>query len=515
MTRGSRVLAMAGALMVAVGAGAPAFADPSTEPSAPAEVSADLSVEVAATEASIDGGTKPVRVTVRNDGPDTVSGAWVEVVIDDHPDPGVSLDPVPELGSRCEIAERADDPGNPRTIGCALGELRAGAVNHDIVLEFRHEGVAVGEAGTGTATVRSPSDPNPANDSDPFTLTVTGPGVDLAIRGPGEVTVAPGTTGAFSGEDFLVVTNEGGAAVDGFTLSLTLPRYASFVPEYENCSYTSDGRGMTCDHSGTDLPADARATLFPGGAPLHVKVASDAPGDVGLGRAEASVASPGAHARKGKTGHGGGVVRPSIVDASASGDQGPGDNSVDFAVFTGGDPADLAVTVVEPVIDGTDGETFEIPVTVENKGPGAVGAFTVTMTSSHESYLEKSSVPCRNTGDTNDFICDVDEVLAAGEKTTLTFTLTYGKSPGGSWPGRMGDVAVSGGPSDPDLSNNTVDGPLYSLNGSTGGGGGLPVTGASLGLAGVAALALLATGGGLVLLARRREASRAAATDPF
>ena len=500
-TTAKRVLALAGALMAVVGAGGPAFADPSTEPSTPAEVSADLSVEMASTEATVDGGTKLVRVAVRNDGPDTVAGAWVEVVVDDRPHPGVSLDPIAELHGRCEIV---DDPGQLRTVGCAIGELKAGAVNNEIVLEFRHEDVPVGEAGTGSATVISPTDPNPANDTDPFTLTITDPGVDLALFGPGEVTIAPGTTGGFSGDGFLVVTNEAGAAVDGFSLSMTLPKYASFVPEYENCSYTSDGRGMTCDYSDTDLPVDSWTTLFSGGTPLHVKVAGDAPGDVSLGRAEASVAALGAYARKGKNGHDG-TVATSTVDVTSARDQAPGDNAVDFGLCTGENPADLAVSVDKPVIDGTGGETFDIPVIVANKGPGAVGAFTVTMTSSHESYLEKSSVPCRKTADTNDFICDVEKGLAPGEELALTFTLTYGKSPGGSWPDRKGDVAVASASADPDVSNNTVDGPLYSLEGAAGGGG-LPVTGASLGIAGAAAVALLATGGGLVLMSRRRKA---------
>lgn len=332
-TTTKRVLALAGVLVVAVGVGGPAFADPGTEPSASAEVSADLSVEMASTEATVDGGTKLVRVAVRNDGPDTVAGAWVEVVVDDRPHPGVSLDPIAELHDRCEIV---DDPGQPRTVGCAIGELKAGAVDNEIVLEFRHDGVPVGEAGTGSATVISRTDPNPANDTDPFILTITDPGVDLALFGPGEVTIAPGTTGEFSGDEFLVVTNEAGAAVDGFSLSMTLPKYASFVPEYENCSYTSDGRGMTCDYGDTDLPVDSWATLFSGGMPLHVKVAGDAPGDVSLGRAEASVAALGAHARKGKSGHDGSTSTSTLTAGiGTERDQAPGDNAVDFGVLTG------------------------------------------------------------------------------------------------------------------------------------------------------------------------------------
>jgi len=493
---------------------APAYADPeaSDEPAAssepaPAETSdpdvkpmatgADLSVKVRSSESTPGGAAnvrKMITVEVKNKGPEPAKDPVVSFAVDDYnPSDGYTL-----TGAGRFCTSDPDKPTGDVVFTCLLGDagytLASGAVSNLAFLQLEH-GIGVeGDVVEGVVTVKSDTpDDKLDNNSAPFDVTVVDAGVDVSAYIGGDLTIDPGKTASFSGGDFVQVFNEGNTPIDGISLSLTLPAYASFEKDYSNCEYSADGRKANCTY---DFALENNQDGFAVGAdtPFRITVAKNAPGPMSIGDATATVAALGVLNPQEMRGMGNGQ-RLEARDAPP--DMADGDNAVDFAVFTTANPADVKVTAAEA--EGKVGATVSVVVAVGNNGPAdSPGGAEVTFTAPKGTTVVSGPDDCKEASK-GVWVCTTDATIPVGKENKGTFKL---KIDGGTV--EDGKVEAVGRFADTDDKNNAA---AVVVNVLSGGGGGLPVTGQNLTIAGIAAVVLLAVGGALVLLGRRRRAA--------
>lgn len=265
--------------------------------------------------------------------------------------------------------------------------------------------------------------------------------------------------------------NSGDETITRATLTLKLPRHATFASKVKDC--TGEGtRELVCKSTTAFPPGATVQWNSPGISPVLVKVAADAPAGTTLGDGSFRVVGNG------------GVTDTARFAVRSAGEQ------------SGGYDWEAVGTSAE----GARGETVDVKVTVRNNGPaGAKGVVTVTAPAGTEIV----GVPkgCTVSQDKRASVCDGgDAVVPVGGKAEGVFRLKITGSVT-----KSGTVAVKGkGGKDTNPRNNVA--PLkITVTGGGGGGDELPVTGASVGIVAGLGAALLLAGGVLLVLGRRRR----------
>ena len=492
---------------------APAYAEdpspsagPSTSPSTPAESSADLSVKVQSSQSTPSGGgmmTKIMTVTVENKGPNDATGVTVTFTVKGY-DPAEKVYRVEPAngGVPCSGA----DKGKDRVYTCSLSTkdstLKSGATNHELIFAFDHAIKASGDVAEGVVAVTSKAkDPDAKNNTQPFTISIVKAGVDVSANSGTDVTIDPGKTGSFSGPDFVSIYNEGSTPVKGISISMTLPPYATFEKDYTNCEYSEDLRKANCEFPDVVLD-NQEGIFFAPTEPVRITLAKNAPGPLSLGRVSVTAAALD-------------MLQPQAFKGTVTGqhfvhtntraglpDQAPGDNTVEFAVFSTANPADLAVTATAP--EGKVGDTVSVDVTVSDKGPADSPTGTVlTVTAPTGSSIVSGPADCKKKDGTDGvWVCETTATIPMSQPSKGTFKLKID-----SKDVKDGKVTVESRFTDTDAKNNEAAVKVNVLAGA--GGGSLPKTGQSLTYIAVAAAALVVVGGALVLLSRRRRTEAA------
>ncbi|HEY1178580.1 MAG TPA: hypothetical protein VGF17_20695, partial [Phytomonospora sp.] len=423
---------------------APSYADPdpSTEPAAsdeattaPAEpadaadpdvkpmaTGADLSVKVRSSESTPGGAAnvrKMITVEVRNNGPEPAKNPVVTFAVQDYdPADGSELtgagrfcdtDPQPATGDvvfTCALSDKADYT------------LAPGAVSNLAMLRVDHDRGTAGDVVEGVVSVESETpDDDTKNNSAPFTVTIVDAGLDVSAFIGGDLTIAPGTTGSFAGDDFVQVHNEGNTPVDGISLSLTLPAYASFEKDYSNCEYSEDGRKANCSYDFT-LEENGDGFAIADGTPFRITMAKNAPGPMSVGDASATAAALGVLEPQAMRGMGTGQL---LEAADAPADAAPGDNVVNWALFTTANPADVKVTATEA--EGKVGATVSVEVSVGNNGPAdSPGGVEVTFTAPKGTSVVSAPDDCKEQSK-GVWVCATDATIPVGKANKGTFKL--------------------------------------------------------------------------------------------
>ncbi|GIG69374.1 DUF11 domain-containing protein [Phytomonospora endophytica] len=480
---------------------APAPADPDVKPMA---TGADLSVKVRSSESTPGGAAnvrKMITVEVKNKGPEPAKNPVVTFAIKDY-DPSDGY----ELTGAGDFCDTAPTPATGDVVfTCDLSDkpdyaLAPGAVSNLAFLQLEHGIGAEGDVVEGVASVESETpDDDEKNNSAPFTITVVDAGVDVSAYIGTDMTIDPGKTASFAGDGFVQVYNEGNTPIDGISLSLTLPAYASFEKDYGNCEYSADGRKANCSYD-HQLAENQDGFAIADETPFRITVAKNAPGPLSIGDATATAAALGVLEPQEMRGAGSGQM---LTKADEQDDQAPGDNVVSWAVFTTANPADVKVTSTEA--EGKVGATVSVVVAVGNNGPAdSPGGAEVTFTAPKGTSVVSAPDDCKEQSK-GVWVCTTDATIPVGKENKGTFKL---KIDGGTVEDGKAEVVARF--ADTDEKNNAA---AVVVNVLSGGGGGLPVTGQNLTIAGIAAAVLLAVGGALVLLGRKRRAAVAEGPD--
>ncbi|GIG63728.1 DUF11 domain-containing protein [Phytomonospora endophytica] len=483
----------------------------------------DLSVSVPAWDGGngpvvglpLDGGYKDLRVDVRND------------VAADTAATGVTLHftlPAPNDNGSVTLAEGFADKCtlDGLTGTCALGDLAPGSIANLRAFTV-HSTVGADDKirRIGKVAVSVSAEQEDREESDnSFALVARAmkkPGFDLAVWvRENDLVVRPGETGVLDAEDFRI-ENDSASPAQGIEYYVNLPQHLAFTSAPAGCEI-QDGekRWIICETKET-IPAHGKLAT----PALEYTVAAGAPPRARLkGTAQVSAIAK----RIGKPADPVDppsvlvLSDPSVSDAQAKkyveNNQSGQDNVAEFAVFTYADQADLAVTLSVP--DAKVGAESKVVATITNNGPWAVenGAELVIKAPSGTTNLH-SADEC--TADGSTLVCRLDGELASGASREYTFTLRVDSKEIGD----DGSVEVRSGQPDPVSANNVAalkpkvlaDGPSGTPSTSPTGPGGMPVTGTSLTLMGVAAAALVAAGGAFMIVARRRRAATASADE--
>ncbi|GLZ80713.1 hypothetical protein Afil01_55200 [Actinorhabdospora filicis] len=471
------------------GAPTPSPAAPSQAPKSEAQTGADLSVAVASGESTQDSWSKYVRVTVKNDGPETAKDVVVTVTVEDFTDQDNQIQPVDK---RCTGKKVKDD----LVFTCALGDLRSGGTNNDVLFDFWHGEAAPGSVAEGQVSVTSATtDPAKKNNTAPFTLSVIEAGVDVSIWAAGEVTVKPGETTSLSGRDFLRIDNESDTEVEGLSFSLSLPAYAKFEPDYSFCSYSEDGRKMNCELPDYVLEPGSglgRLVPFTAQAPLRITVAADAPGPISLGRGTATV-TPGVLRDLGVNG------KKKAATSREKAAPGKGDDSVEFSLVTTDNPVDMSIKATGA--SGRVGATVSVDVTIRNEGKVIAPGVTITFTAPSGTTIVGGPTDCAEKTKGKVWVCASKAWAAPGAVGAGTFKLRLDTRDV-----KDGTATVESAVKDSKPADNTAKVTVTAT-------GGLPVTGTSLTIAGIAAAALLVAGAALIVVTRRKRATAGAPAE--
>jgi len=485
--------------------------------------SVDLSVSVPAWDGGngsvvglpLDAGYKDLRVDVRND------------VSAEAPATGVTLHftlPAPNDNGSVTLADgfagKCALDGLKGT--CALGDLAPGSIQNLRAFTV-HSTVGADDKirRIGRVDVSVSSDQTDLDDGDnSFALVARAmkkPGFDLSVWvRENDLVVRPGETGALDADDF-TIENDSASPASGVEYYVLLPQHLSFTSAPADCEI-QDGekRWIICETKETipahgKLAAPAFEYTVDAGAPPRARL-----------KDEVSISATAKRIGKGSEATEPPAVlvlaEPSVSDAKAQkyveSNQSGQDNVAEFAVFTYADQADLAVSLSVP--DAKVGGESKVVVTVANNGPWAVedGAELVIKAPSGTTNLH-SADECTAAG--SELVCRLDGELASGASREYTFTLRVDSDKVGD----DGSVAVRSGQPDPAQENNVAalkpkvltDGPSGTPSTSPTGPGGMPVTGTSLTLMGVAAAALVAAGGAFVIVSRRRRAAASYGDD--
>jgi hypothetical protein len=260
--------------------------------------------------------------------------------------------------------------------------------------------------------------------------------------------------------------------------------------------------------------------------PLKLKVADQAPGPYTYGAYAAAIPlandeTAAQAVRKSSGSKGGGselrLVRAASPALVPGDDLNNYDNAVEFAVAVPKHAADSVA--IGAGISGSAGETKSIQVGVRDDGPADVlipseswalsanvtlpaGVTVLAVDQQCAPIIDgKTDWDKQGKPDGLSYQCFPPEDVTAGHEYLFPFKVKVTGSAGAA-----GSIVVDGGVQDPDTGNNTAAIMLTVATGGTGGGeGGLPVTGARVGVvAGIGALLVVAGAVALVLVRRRR-----------
>ena len=446
---------------------------------------------------------------------------------------------VPDWVDNCDLA------GDQIT--CAVGVLAAGQVDtlYPVSLASR-QGARPGDAGSVTVTIAgAQDDANPADDTTTFPVTVVASGPDLVAAaadlndksdrvGPGDI--VPLYSGVF---------NEGDTAATDFTFTVSLTTGATFVERYSDCTYADyypDDIGAPYVYGPSEVTCVLPLTLEPGeGLLLFDDETGESLFNVTFGR---NLAGPGEHhgtvrvalageSRAAKKVAGSKGKGPSLAAAAkalqtkaadamvarqsaAEWELDESDNYAEFRFWSKKNTLDVAVTA--PAIKGAVGETVDLTYEVVNHGPSDGGGPRVVITAPSGTVLLPAEW-CHTDGEQGG-------TLPESKKLRCSFESEFPSTASGrgrikatvqlkikSTPGADGTIVVDGArySTESKPENNTAR--IVFTTGDGGSGGGLPVTGApAAALAGVGA-AVLALGGVLFVLFRRRRVAFQAPRD--
>lgn len=515
----ARAAALAG--VTALAAGSAFLTSTAAQADDPALV--DLSVSVPAWDGDngpvvglpLDAGYKDLRVDVRND------------VSADTAATGVTLHftlPAPNDNGSVTLADGFADKCTLEGLSgtCSLSDLAPGSIANLRAFTV-HSTVGADDKirRIGRIEMSVTAAQEDRDDSDnSFALVARAmkkPGFDLAVWvRENDLVVRPGENGVLDAEDF-TIENDSDSPAQGVEYYVNLPQHLSFTSAPAGCEIQdAEKRWIICETKET-IPAHGKLAT----PALEYTVAADAPPRARLkGTAQVSAIAK----RIGKPADPVDppsvlvLSAPSVSDAQAKkyveNNQSGQDNIAEFAVFTYADQADLAISLSVP--DAKVGGESKVVATVTNNGPWAVedGAEMVIKAPSGTTNLH-SADEC--IADGSALVCRLDGELASGASREYTFTLRVDAEKIGD----DGSVEVRAGQPDPVSANNVAalkpkvltDGPSGSPSTSPTGPGGMPVTGTSLTLMGVAAAALVAAGGAFVIVSRRRRASASYGDD--
>lgn len=243
-------------------AAAPAVATP-----AYADAPADLTVLLTGPASAAGAGPQVVTATVVNQGRGTANGVTLRYtgqVDSEAVDPATvrfcgsgRRDGRPEWASRSAPPAAVPSLTAPVWGSCPLPDLAPGH-SHGLRSSVLGRANTHGEVGELTVEVgHAGTDPTPADNTattrlrfaDPVSYRLYARGWDGPVDQSGKVVaVPPGGTGDLQFE----IGNSGDAPVNGFTVTIQLPRQAAFEGSRPGCAYARDRQSATCVYG--DLP---------------------------------------------------------------------------------------------------------------------------------------------------------------------------------------------------------------------------------------------------------------------
>lgn len=401
----------------------------------------------------------------------------------------------------------ATDPRSQgRKVTCAYpgGALAAGASDSPVTFFLMPEpGLAPAPGGTVTVSVTSgASDANPQDNTVTTRVRIVESAVDLVAQVSDVTDLAPGQTATLA----FVVANQGTETARGMTLEFTLPPYASFVDDYQTCTYTVDRRRMVCDLATVTLAQD-QALTADDFDPIRIRVAPDAPGPASLGRGSLTVTTLGQTTPLIERGDGP-VLRTIATRSRPMASVWPRGadttgHTTSFGVSVTHNPADLVVAPGRG--SGAVGDVVRVQITVTNNGPAdAVGGFRATIDAPSGTEIVGVPPECRELLPGRRYECVVPHQIEVGAAQVGQVNLRItGKKVGNDStvvvhrPDGMPGADVT-----PANNRTTI---TVTVSGGEGGGAWLPVTGSQVNVMALGGVALLVVGFGLYVAGHRRR----------
>ena len=417
--------------------------------------SADLAITKSGTANVLVGSDITYHLSVVNHGP---SDAATVSVVDSLP-AGVTFVSAAGAGWTCT------NVGNV-SVTCARPALVTGATAPLITV------VVTAPATNGTLTntadvAAATADPNLANNSDSFDTSV-GPAADVSVTKTGPASATPGGHLTYH----LVVLNSGPSVATSVSVTDTLPTGVVFD--------SATGGGWTCTSNANVSVTCTRPTLAVGATAPTISIAVTAPGHAATLTDVAKVSNA--------------VLDPDL------------NNNTDSATTEVAPAADLSLVKTGPATVEAGGRLV-YSLAVANAGPDPATSVKVVDTlPAGVTFVSASGSgwACTHDGDTT-VTCTRASLGDGAQAPTITLVVTA--------PGQATELSnaadVAAATYDP-LGNNNASSVStkvlpFTAGGGTGGGGGLPHTGADVLFVVLLGFALLLVGVGIVASTRRRE----------
>jgi hypothetical protein len=320
----------------------------------------------------------------------------------------------------------------------------------------------------------------------------------------------------------VVVKNTGNVASGVVGLIVGAEPGIDPVMNYRNCEKDDEVGGVICVIDETLAPGETAS--LPSATPAKIKVGADTPGPadyfagvVAVGLTDDYVA---AFAKRNASKKGAELKLEKARSAARFGDDditdddlNPDDNAAGFRVKVGKSAADSQA--IGGVFRGTAGDLVTVKVGTQNLGPTATVPMStkwigyvhvqvpanVKLTEVDEMCIPGTSptkIDLSGTLDSRDWVCLTLDQLPKGGKSLFRFQAMIQEGSHAA-----GSVQVDGGVQDSNHKNDKAA--LTVESGSSGSGGGLPITGPSTGLFAGAGAVLLAAGVIAFRMTRRRR----------
>ncbi|GAA5107345.1 hypothetical protein GCM10023339_05250 [Alloalcanivorax gelatiniphagus] len=370
---------------------------------------ADVSITKTVSPGAVPGQPVTWTLTARNDGPSVARNVVVRDDVDDAITglaAGTGSSPNP-----CSIATGND-------VTCTLGDLAPGAT----VTVTLTGGIPAGFTGAlgNTATVSSPTDTTPGNNSSSATTTPTAR-ADVAITMTADPTrPVPGEPVTYT----IVVTNNGPSVARAVTVEDPVPGALT------NIRATADRTPNPC--SVTDGVVDCALGDLAPGATVTITVVGDLP-----------------------PGFTGDLVNTATVDSPT--DTQPGNNTATVSGST--DPqADVTITKSLSPTSPVPGQDVTWTLVVTNNGPSVARGVTVRddlpdALAGVRVSTGRSPEPC-TVAEGNDVSCSLGELSPTGPGSSVVVTITAGLP--ADYTGELANTAVVDSITDSTPDNNTA-----------------------------------------------------------